>query len=385
VGLYFGGWIFELVLGRFLGEISKDELRRRVREVRDFERMLAADGSVIRKLWIHTSKKQLGKRLERLDKKQHGWLAAERDRRIHENYDELVPLAEELVAETDLPHAPWIVVEGKDDEFRDLTVMEVVRDAMTAGPCAPIARPPAPEPVPLAGRLEGVDLTASMPEGEYEQRLDTAQARLADLSYRAAEEGQATVLAFEGWDAAGKGGAIRRMTRAMAARDYRVVPVAAPTDEEHAHHYLWRFWRDVPRAGRMTIFDRSWYGRVLVERVEGLASESEWTRAYAEIRHFEEMLMENGAPLRKFWLHIDADEQLRRFEAREKTPYKKYKLTEDDYRNREKWDDYVAAIDEMVDRTSTPAAPWHLIPANDKRVARIKVLEIVCGALEEAL
>jgi polyphosphate kinase 2 (PPK2 family) len=171
----------------------------------------------------------------------------------------------------------------------------------------------------------------------------------------------------------------------MDARDYKVVPIAAPSPEEKSRHYLWRFWRQYPRAGRMLIFDRSWYGRVLVERVEGFATAAEWMRAYEEIRNFEEMLMENGAPLCKFWLHIDQDEQLRRFEEREKTGYKKYKMTEEDYRNRERWHDYETAVNEMVNRTDTSAAPWHIVPANDKRSARIQVFETVCDALEAAL
>jgi polyphosphate kinase 2 (PPK2 family) len=193
------------------------------------------------------------------------------------------------------------------------------------------------------------------------------------------------VLLFEGWDAAGKGGVIRRLTAAMAAPDYRIVPIAAPTDEEKAHHYLWRFWRQLPRAGKTVIFDRTWYGRVLVERVEGFASEDAWSRAYAEIEDFEQLLVEHGIVLQKFWLHIDPDEQARRFAAREQTPYKKYKITDEDYRNRERWDDYVDAIDEMVARTSTAAAPWTLVPANDKRAARIQVLEVVGEALESGL
>jgi polyphosphate kinase 2 (PPK2 family) len=192
-------------------------------------------------------------------------------------------------------------------------------------------------------------------------------------------------MAFEGWDAAGKGGAIRRITKALDARRYQTISVAAPTDEEKARHYLWRFWRRLPRAGHVTIFDRTWYGRVLVERVEGFASEDEWQRAYGEINDFEELLCERGIVLFKFWLHIDKDEQLRRFEQREQTPYKQYKITEEDYRNREKWPQYEVAVDEMVRRTSTRRAPWTLVESNDKRYARCKVLETVADRLQEAL
>jgi polyphosphate kinase 2 (PPK2 family) len=191
------------------------------------------------------------------------------------------------------------------------------------------------------------------------------------------------ILVFEGWDAAGKGGVIRRITAAMDARDYRVIPIAAPNDEERAHHYLWRFWRQIPGAGRMTIFDRSWYGRVLVERVEGFATEAEWTRAYAEIVDFEQQLYDHRALILKFWIHIDSAEQLKRFRSRQDTPYKDYKITEEDYRNRERRNDYELAANEMLGRTWTEYAPWHLVEGNDKRFARIKVLKIICDQLEK--
>ena len=189
---------------------------------------------------------------------------------------------------------------------------------------------------------------------------------------------------FEGWDAGGKGGAIRRLTAALDARDYRVIPIAAPTDEERAHNYLWRFWRHLGRAGRVTIFDRTWYGRVLVERVEGFATEAEWRRAYTEINDFERQLTEFGIVLLKFWLHITPEEQLRRFEEREKIAYKRWKLTDEDWRNREKWDLYEPAVQEMVERTSTFDAPWTLVEGNCKRFARLKVLRTVSEALEKA-
>jgi len=190
---------------------------------------------------------------------------------------------------------------------------------------------------------------------------------------------------FEGWDAGGKGGAIRRLTRALDARDYRVIPIASPNDDEAAHHYLWRFWRQVRRAGRVTIFDRSWYGRVLVERVEGFATPLEWRRAYTEINEFERQLTEFGIVLVKFWLHITPEEQLHRFEERQTIEYKRWKLTDEDWRNREKWDLYERAVQEMVERTSTRDAPWTLVEGNCKRFGRLKILGTVSEALEAAL
>ena len=193
------------------------------------------------------------------------------------------------------------------------------------------------------------------------------------------------VLVFEGWDAAGKGAAIRRVTSALDPRSYRVVPMAAPTDEERARHYLWRFWRHLSRAGRVTIFDRSWYGRVLVERVEGLASEADWNRAYAEIEDFEEQLTDFGIILVKYWLHITKDEQEKRFHGAGQVAAQELEATADDWRNRDKWDDYELAVNDMVARTSTRRAPWHLIPANDKNYTRVEVVRLAADAIERAL
>jgi polyphosphate kinase 2 (PPK2 family) len=219
----------------------------------------------------------------------------------------------------------------------------------------------------------------------YESGLKAQRAELGALCRRLHFEGKAALILFEGPDAAGKGGAIRRLTASMDARDYRVIQVAAPTEEERAQHYLWRFWRHVPQAGRLTIFDRSWYGRVLVERVERFSQPDEWARAYDEVNDFEKQVTASGIVLVKFWIHISADEQLRRFKERETISYKKWKLTPEDWRNREKWDDYGAAVDEMVARTSTPAAPWTLVEGNDKKYTRIKVMDTVCNALRRGL
>ena len=193
------------------------------------------------------------------------------------------------------------------------------------------------------------------------------------------------ICVFEGNDAAGKGGAIRRITRSLDARFYRVIPVGAPAEEERAQPYLWRFWRHLPRQGRFTIFDRSWYGRVLVERVEELCSEHDWMRAYTEINEFEEQLINHGTILTKFWLAITPEEQLQRFQAREETGYKRFKITDEDWRNRARWPDYERAVCDMVDRTSTEYAAWSLVEANDKRHARIKVLRTLCENLEKNL
>jgi len=224
-----------------------------------------------------------------------------------------------------------------------------------------------------------------VPKDSFGTELEKQQGRLNLLQRDAQEKGVSTILVFEGQDAAGKGGAIRRITSALDARAYQVIPIAAPTDEERAHHYLWRFWRHLSRAGRLTIFDRSWYGRVLVERVEGFASREEWLRAYSEINEFEDQLVAHGTVLVKFWVHITFDEQLRRFKEREKTKYKQWKLTPEDWRNRGKWHDYEKAVNDMVERTSTRMAPWTLVEGNDKYFARLKVLRTVCDRMEQRL
>ncbi|MCB0947304.1 MAG: hypothetical protein KDB49_21125, partial [Mycobacterium sp.] len=236
-----------------------------------------------------------------------------------------------------------------------------------------------------ANVLSGVDLSQSLDRDEYRKQLAKQQARLRRLSIEARNRGVSTVLAFEGWDAAGKGGVIRRVTAALEAGDFRVIPVAAPTEEERRYHYLWRFWRDLPPAGRFVIFDRTWYGRVLVERLEGFATPAEWQRAFDEINDFESQLVERGHYVAKFWLHISAEEQLARFKAREETPYKKHKITEEDYRNRERWHDYVKAVDQKILRTTSEGAQWHVIAANDKRFARVQTLKAINKGLARTL
>jgi polyphosphate kinase 2 (PPK2 family) len=246
--------------------------------------------------------------------------------------------------------------------------------------------PPIVHSIDRKSVLSELDLTSKLEKRPYELALAKYQARLSELvrDPRFADK-RSLVLVFEGADAAGKGGSIRRVIQAMDARQYQIIPIAAPTEEERAQPYLWRFWRHLPRTGRAAIFDRSWYGRVLVERIEGFCSESDWLRAYAEINDFEHQLVNEGAVVVKFWLQISAEEQLRRFEERQATDFKRFKITEEDWRNREKWDDYATAVCDMVDRTSTGLAPWTLVEANDKSFARVKVLKTICERLEAAL
>ena len=232
--------------------------------------------------------------------------------------------------------------------------------------------------------LSDVDLSRSMERKEYDERLPALQVRLRELHLKCFEKRIPAVFLFEGWDAAGKGGAIKRLTQILDPRGYEVIPIAAPVGEERQHHYLWRFYRHLPKAGHFTVFDRSWYGRVLVERVEALCDASAWKRAYREINEFERQLTTFGMVICKFWLQISKDEQLRRFNARKTDPYRNYKLTDEDWRNRNKWDSYERAVNDALERTSTTYAPWTIVESNDKLFGRIKVLQTVVDTLSAA-
>jgi polyphosphate kinase 2 (PPK2 family) len=299
--------------------------------------------------------------------------------------------------------ASWAIVEGEDSCYRSLTVGTIVRDeirkhlqrfeqqqqAETPAAVESAADAEAGDsqlpPLPVATVLSRLDMSLQVTKADYKKQLKQWQAKLNQLHRKALKKKVSAILVFEGADAAGKGGAIRRITAALDARHYQVIPIAAPTDEERAQHYLWRFWRHLSRAGRISIFDRSWYGRVLVERIEGFATEREWRRAFAEINDYEEQLTEHGIVLLKYWIHITKEEQLERFHLREQIPHKQWKLTEEDWRNREKWDDYELAANDLVEHTSTNTAPWVLVEGNDKPYARVKVLTTLCDRLEAAL
>ncbi len=388
----FSGWYGEPIVDRVYGRIRGAELTRHLAEIARFERMLVDEGALVVKVWLHLTKKAQKRRFEKLaSSPATAWRVTKQDWKIHARYSRFLDVSERALRETSTAEAPWTVIEATDARYRNLTVGRTLLDAMRGrlevGKRAVAVRAAPPPAPPLDARnvIKELDLSKSLTEAQYEKKLPLLQGRLNALSRQMAFREFAALLVFEGNDAAGKGGAIRRVTRGLDARHYDVVPIAAPTEEERAQPYLWRFWRAVPKKGHFTIFDRSWYGRVLVERVEELAAEPDWMRAYREIVDFEESLARCGIVVVKFWLAISQEEQLARFRAREKTPFKRFKITPEDWRNREKWPAYERAVCDMVDRTSTDVAPWHLIEANDKRWARVKVLETVCEALELAL
>jgi polyphosphate:AMP phosphotransferase len=401
IGLLLGAWYSTPILDRVHRRIGRVRFDRRLARIVALERALADDGAVILKFWMHLDRESQRRRLKRLEQDRlQRWRVTRQQWRDWKLYDRFVETAERALGVTSTDHAPWVIVEGADERYRSIAVATRLRDAIQEGltraegsPEGRSAPGAAPDPAgatlaAVAGRhnvLAELDMTQTLDKDPFERQLVRQQGRLNRLRRRAAERGVSAVVVFEGWDAAGKGGAIRRVTAALDARDYEVIPTAAPTDEEQAHHYLWRFWRHLGREGRLTIFDRSWYGRVLVERVEGLATSGEWRRAYGEINEFEDQLLSHGTLVVKFWLHITKAEQLRRFRDRERTPHKRWKITDDDWRNRRRWDDYERALTDMVEHTSTRRAHWTLVEGNDKYFARVKVLRTLAGCYAKAL
>ncbi|MCE4072211.1 MULTISPECIES: polyphosphate:AMP phosphotransferase [Pseudomonas] len=390
-GIFFGNWYSQMLYARVTGEIKDSQLDGLINDAERFERMYSDEGALIFKFWFHLSKKQLKERLKALENDPtRSWQLSDVDWKQSEVYDKFVRYGERVLRRTSRDYAPWYVVEGSDERYRSLTVGRTILESLQAALKRKDRPTPQPHAAPLVssldnkGLLDALDLSLKLDKDQYKEQLAKEQARLATLMRDKRFRSHSLIAVFEGNDAAGKGGAIRRVTDALDPRQYRIVPIAAPTEEERAQPYLWRFWRHIPARRQFTIFDRSWYGRVLVERVEGFATDADWLRAYAEINDFEEQLVDYGIVLVKFWLSIDQDTQLERFKERESIPFKRFKITEEDWRNRDKWDQYVDAVGDMVDRTSTEIAPWTLIEANDKRYARVKVLKTINDALEAA-
>jgi polyphosphate:AMP phosphotransferase len=405
IALFLSAWYSSPIRNRVARRISTSEFDALLDQIATFERTLADDGAVVLKFWMHLGKAAQKKRLKAFEKDPlRRWRVTKQLWRHLKMYDRFVEAADAAIRRTSTDQAPWHIVEGGDDRYRSVLVGTELRNAIRRGLARaqsgaerPVRKPArigsgTPAAAGALGRvareynvLARLDMAQRIDDAHFETELERQQGRLNLLQREARAAGVSTIAVFEGWDASGKGGAIRRVTAALDARDYQVVPIAAPTDEERARHYLWRFWRHLSRAGRVTIFDRSWYGRVLVERVEGLATEAEYMRGYGEIAHFEEQLVAHGILLVKFWIHITKAEQLRRFRARRKTEHKRWKITDEDWRNRDRWADYTVAVNQMVARTSTEVAPWTLVEGNDKNFARIKVLRTLGDRLKSRL
>jgi AMP-polyphosphate phosphotransferase len=393
IGILFGSWYTAPIIDRVFKRNSSKDLLQSVAEINRFERMLADEKALILKFWFHLSRKKQRKRLKALESDpETRWRVSRRDWDFFKMYDRFASISEATLRDTSTADAPWIVVEGSDPEYRSVmvgrTLLEAVRKRLKGPPERRVAKSqaaPIVRPADHLHILQAMDLSQALDKERYGERLDKLQRRLT-LATRSPKFAERNVVClFEGMDAAGKGGAIRRITAGLDPRLYHTIPVAAPTDEERAQPYLWRFWRHVPGKGRFTLYDRSWYGRVLVERIEGFCSEADWMRAYSEISDFERQLARNGAIIVKYWLQISKEEQYRRFKERERTRFKRFKITPEDWRNREKWDAYQVAAADMIERTSTQHAPWVLVGANDKYHARVKILSALVEAIEGAL
>ncbi|MEI9942409.1 MAG: polyphosphate:AMP phosphotransferase [Pseudomonadota bacterium] len=389
IGLFLGSWYTKPILERVMEGGKAYAFEQALLRINAFERTLADGGALFIKLWFHVGKKEQKHRLKAEESgKSTRLLVSKTNWQHHERYDDFIPVTERVLRDTSPGHAPWTVIESGDDRYRNMTAGRAVlaqiqhRLAVRTASDAPRAEPDTPDPVTILDRL---DLSLSLAKPVYEKRMAELQGSLGGLARKLRKRNRSAIFLFEGSDAAGKGGSIRRLVWALDARQYHIIPISAPTDEERAHHYLWRFFRQLPRRGNITIYDRSWYGRVLVERVEGFATEEAWHRSYKEINDFEEELTRDGIVLVKFWLQISPEEQLRRFHDREREPWKQHKITAEDYRNRQKTHQYKAAAAEMIARNSTEYAPFKLVEAEDKHYARIKVLETVCERLERAL
>ncbi len=388
--IFFDSWYSEPIRRRALGEISKEEFQAQLARIKAFEDLLSKERVIVVKFWLHLDREKQYKRLH-ADAHDPGrsWRVDQNDWRMWTRHGELSEAALQAIDVTEDAGHPWYVVAADDPHHRDSTVVKKLTKAIQErleGPAPVKPEPPEELPVPPTDHVQAnLDFSLRLKKKKYRRERDRLQGRVSRLIRAMGDAGKSLVLVFEGQDAAGKGGAIRRVTEALDARCYDVIPIAAPNEAERARPYLWRFWTRLPEHGRMTIFDRSWYGRVLVERIEGFCTEEAWNRAFDEIKEFESQMIDAGVILAKFWVAIDADEQLARFEDREETKYKQYKLTDEDWRNRDRWGAYEAAVHDMVIHTSTEAAPWTLVEGNCKRHARVKVLETVCERLEKVL
>ena len=392
-------WYRRVITEQMDAPMDQKRLDAAYQQILSFEEQLSADGTLIIKFFLHISADEQEKRLKKLERSpETKWRVTKADWKHFKQYKAYLPMYDHMLEQTDMSWAPWHVIEATDREYAAVKVMTIVagmieerlneeneKESRSYMAERSQEELPGTEETMRTTVLDGVDVSLTMTKEDYKKRLSVLQKELTRLQNEMYLKRIPVVVALEGWDAAGKGGAIKRLTEPLDPRGYEVVPTAAPNDIEKAHHYLWRFWRAMPKDGHMTIFDRTWYGRVMVERIEGFCSQAEWRRAYREINQMEQNLTDHGVIVLKFWLQIDKDEQERRFNERMEDPEKQWKITDEDWRNREKWDEYVKAVDEMILRTSTTYAPWTIVEADSKYYARIKILETVVRALKNRI
>ncbi|MEI6795874.1 MAG: polyphosphate:AMP phosphotransferase [Methanomassiliicoccales archaeon] len=381
IALFDRSWYSRTVVEAAEG--SDNMLALRTAQIANFEHLLADQGNIFIKLFFHMSRKELRRRIEKAKETEENSCVNSRSfLKREKHYSEYLDIVERVRAATDVPWAPWTGIAAEDDRFAIAEAFQVITNTLQARLAEPFI-PQEEVVLPSASSrllLQDINLRPALTLEEYRPRLKSAQNDLAKLQCQLRKRDRAMVVVMEGWDAAGKGGAIQRITEELNPRLYRVVSVGAPNDVELGHHYLWRFYVAMPALGHLTIFDRSWYGRVLVERVEGFCTEGEWKRAYREINDMEAGLVAEGTNVVKIWLQIDKDTQMQRFQEREAEPSKQWKITEDDWRNRSKWDAYEVAVQDMLRYTDTDYAPWTVVESNDKYFSRIKVLDTILAA-----
>ena len=392
IAIFERSWYSRSIIESFDKRSRYTELGYYVKEISKFERQLTDDGYLLMKFFMHVSQEEQAKRLKLYEKKGIPISVVSEELDYENEYKRYFSLVDEMIKKTHSSHSPWTIVEAENLNYATiktlstiLVTMESYINSRLKNNISLLVSKSIADFIPSSNGLLNADLSLMIEDERYEREKDLYQKILGELQYELFREKRPLMVVFEGWDAAGKGGNIRRIAEKLDPRLYKVEPIGVPNDYEKSHHYLWRFYRRVPDAGHITIFDRSWYGRVLVERVENLSKEERWQQAYNEINEFEETLTDFGTIIVKFWLHIDKEEQLRRFQDRESIPEKQWKITPDDWRNREKWDDYLKALDEMLLKTDTKYAPWTVVESNDKRYSRIKTLSTLVGAIEKHL
>ncbi len=394
IAIFDRSWYGRVLVERVDKLVKKEVWSKAYDEIKSFERQLVDDGNVIIKFFMHISQKEQKKRFKKLESNSStAWKVDKNDWKNYKHYNKFLKATEEMLAKTDTDFAPWTIVESHDWRFANVKVFNAVINTLEnkinevkkkGAKKAPTRRKTVGHKG-ITSILDKVDLSVDLAREEYDGVLKKYQNRMRDLEHEVYKKRLSVIMVYEGWDAAGKGGNIKRFLKMMDPRGYEVIPIAAPNDIEKAHHYLWRFWKAIPKAGHIAIFDRSWYGRLVVERVEGFCTEEEWKRAYREINEMEEQFVNFGTVLIKFWLQVDKAEQLKRFKERQQNPHKQWKITDEDWRNRKKWNQYKTAVDEMLLRTSTSYAPWTIIESNSKLYARIKVLKTVIKEIEKKL
>lgn len=385
-----GSWMYETTKKYMKGDLNEFQYRTRLQGIKRFERQLSDNGYLVMKFFFHIDEKEQKRRLTELQSdKNTKWRVSEDDVWQNRNYNSCTQVYDEYLERTNQSIAPWYLIDAKNKKWAELQVLETLLKAIHI---ALLNQNKNAVPIPQNNfvledipRLATVDLDKELSESDYAKQLQKCQKRLAELQNELYRKKVPVIIAYEGWDAAGKGGNIKRIAAALDPRGYEVHPIASPEPKEKSRHYLWRFWNRLPKSGHIAIFDRTWYGRVMVERLEGFCSENDWQRAYNEMNEFEKELYDWGAIIIKFWIQIDKDTQLARFTERHNTPEKQWKITDEDWRNREKWDLYEMAVNEMLAKTNTNFAPWHILESNDKKYARIKALKILIKQIEQCL